>query len=464
MRTATSVLSEILNREKELDLYSYLYMGFPIWRLYRFACRNRVLKRNVHDYTNNSLKRANYRRYFVFLKKSISSFILLLKLLISRKHIDNAVFAFPRLQFCKDLYIDKFTDPVIDRTNLAQSVCVFQNSSRIDYSGKRWKKERVISTDFLVLLAYTFCFIYSLFVILTPTYAQIKKLHKVASPYFYLNRRDLFIWILQFSNFALLSYLYKLIFRSLRVKRIFVVDRGIFIPQIFAAHKLNLCVYEFQHGVTFSDTPLYAGPYNILTDPDYFLAFGDIWKGRQFAVPVERILNIGWAYKTFISIFLENNKYVKNGVLLISSPEKTERFVQTALELAKCYQTHQFYIRCHPQELMPENLKKMIELEQNVFLADNRIDSYIAISSYEYIIGENSSVLYEALSLGKKVGRLAYNGFVPLKVEGISEDGFYYFFCKEDFKLFIQRDINQNNNSKKAFSDFNVDAINSLLK
>ena len=44
-------------------------------------------------------------------------------------------------------------------------------------------------------------------------------------------------------------------------------------------------------------------------------------------------------------------------------------------------------------------------------IVDNKIESFCALSQYECVIGENSTVMYEAMSMCKKVGRLNYGGF-----------------------------------------------------
>ena len=98
----------------------------------------------------------------------------------------------------------------------------------------------------------------------------------------------------------------------------------------------------------------------------------------------------------------------------------------------------------------------------NLHLDDNTIDSLFALCHYQYVIGENSSMVYEALSVGKMVGRICYNGIISTRFSDKEDDGFVYLYNDEDFKKLINSGNYQTNN--KAYSDFKPDIFNSLLK
>lgn len=189
-----------------------------------------------------------------------------------------------------------------------------------------------------------------------------------------------------------------------------MVNRDSFKSQIFAAHQLGLKVYELQHGVTMGPTVLYSGFFNPVIDPDYFLTFGAMWKGELFAMPVDRTINIGFAYKNYIqSLNVKISKGIES-VLVISSPAITEEIVTIVEKLAILYPMNKFYFRTHPQENLSVSQKERLTLCFKCFLFGKSIESNIEILSYEHVIGTNSSVLFEALSLGKNVGRLAFGG------------------------------------------------------
>jgi len=105
----------------------------------------------------------------------------------------------------------------------------------------------------------------------------------------------------------------------------------------------------------------------------------------------------------------------------------------------------------------------MLSGVDNIFIQGNTVESTLAIMSYKFLLGENSSVLYEALSFGKKVGRINYGGLLPELVEGNVIDGFYYLNGPNDFNFFINSSINTESKvDNLAYSDFDKDKFNSL--
>ena len=105
----------------------------------------------------------------------------------------------------------------------------------------------------------------------------------------------------------------------------------------------------------------------------------------------------------------------------------------------------------------------MISGYANILDVSRPVNSNIAILSYDFIIGENSTVLYEALSIGKKVGRINFGGFVLRQYDPTQPDGFYYIHQEEDLKDFISTGSHTDNARKDIYSDFNVDLFNSFL-
>ena len=86
----------------------------------------------------------------------------------------------------------------------------------------------------------------------------------------------------------------------------------------------------------------------------------------------------------------------------------------------------------------------------------------IAILPYNFVIGENSSVLYESLSLGKKVGRINCNGLNAIAYDAANSDGFYYINDIEDFSHFMDATV-INTGKLQIYSDFNSNLFNSLI-
>lgn len=457
-----NVENEILNlyrNELQAGLYNLKYNGIPIWRLYRFNCRNRALKLLFPEYTNKSKK-----AYDISVKKTVNivcrSFASILRLRMTNTKVSNIFFAFPRLQNIDGILIDKFTDPVIDYSDLKNDVIVFQKLGRRWSEGDRWMRKRVIYSESIVVISYVLSILYFVVHFFSKPAKDIALLYNKAKLLFPLTKKDLLIWHLKFVIFRVMVNKYKSLFKRLCCKRIFVVDREVFFPQLAAAHMSNISSYELQHGVTCGETVLYTGHYDSKIDPDYFLTFGDIWRGNQFSIPIDKMINIGWAYKNFIQKEMHVKEYPEYTVLVISSPEITRNLVNTIIDLAKMNRSFEFHIRTHPQEIITDELKQKIKDVDNVFEVDNTQDSFIAIQAYHHILGENSTVLYEALSMGKNVGCLSYNGFNPIRLADNLNEGFFYLRKAEDFKEFVRHKVNNLNNN--IFSLFNPTAVNNL--
>ena len=457
--TEEFLLEEFLEKEKELGLNDVQYMQMPLWRLFRVSYREKYIKKYLVDYSAQSAQRETLIWLAYNAMYFISSAFQLVKSLIAKKHYNNIVFAFPRLQkLNENLYIDKFTDPVIDATHIKESVCVFQFINRKIYKGKRWKEDRVIRMEFIVFFS-AFVALLLWPIIAFSARKEIKRLYDKVCCIFHLGTIEYVRWCIKFSFFKCEVGLYCFLFKKMRCQNVYVVNRMVCLPQIIAAHQCGLMVLEFQHGITMGVTTLYAGQYDAVADPDYFLVFSEFWRGNQFAIPQDRITNIGWAYKNIINKLPMKEVVHENTCLVISSPEISSKLVETVLLLAHEYSQFRFHIRCHPQESISINILKKIKRVSNVEIVDNNVDSFMALKRYLYVVGVNSSVLFEALSMGKIVARLNFNGFCPIPTH-IEEDGFYYVSCLVDFQKFIN---SKNNGSPSGFyNDFNPNFINSI--
>ena len=458
-----SVLSDSIKMEESLDLYEYKYKELPIWRLFRFNSRNRLLKKLLPQYTNKSLRR-NKKDLFIHYSRGVfSSFFAFIKLLKFHKQIDNLIFAFPRLQNIKGFCVDKFTDPFIDQSDISNSCIVLQAPGKNIYYNKRWKEDRVIKLDFIYFITFLAAYLYLPIHYLTSYRNYIDLLYDRAKNYFGLTKLDRLKWHVYFCRFLIQNKQYKFLFNLLSVKRVFVVNREVFQAPIYAAHLLNITSYELQHGVTHGITPLYSGLYSECIDPDFFLTFGKKWVGVQFSMPLKQIINVGWAYKDFIYKYIGNYEIKENAILFISSPAITTKIINCIIELAVIYTQCDFHIRCHPQEMISDNLKTIIRAYKNIYVTDNSIDSYIALSSYNYIVGENSTVLYEALSLNKNVARLSYGGFSPSVMDKFNEDGFFYLKSINDFEDFLKKGKNSRGDVNEIYSSFDANIVNNLI-
>lgn len=98
----------------------------------------------------------------------------------------------------------------------------------------------------------------------------------------------------------------------------------------------------------------------------------------------------------------------------------------------------------------------------NIHIDDNSQNILVTLHQFKHIIGENSTVLYEALSYGKKVGRLYMNGLAP---KDLDEEDSEYFWRIEDVDSFHEF-INASPEAKKQrkiYSKFDKETLEQLI-
>lgn len=450
-------IHDILKVEKELRLDDYIVDDVPIWRIFRRYCRDKKLRSNG---INRKSKKTNiFKKCFVGFRNTFFSFIDMFVFFCKCKEYENVVFPYPRLQKVHNLYCDKFTDPVIKKTILKDTSCLFVFSFKKSFRKNRYNADVCYHFEIVSLFVYISLPFVFLFNFVLGRLKPISSFYAKVQDYFALGTVDYLLFHIGYLRFKIYMFLWNFIFKKIGSKRLFCVVRENFMPQIVAAHKLGIPVYEFQHGAVLGDTVLYSGIYNPFIDADYILSVGQVWSKSNFGIPANRILNIGWAYKDIIK---ENTDNIikENHVLIISSPHITQKILNIAVELSKAYPTYKFDIRCHPKEEFSQAQKNVVLDIDNLNIVDNTIESYMALMPYRYVLGENSSVLYEAFSIGKIVGRFNFNGISIRKISIEDDFSFFYLNKVEDFERFVQFVPTSDRNV--YYSDFNPTIINNL--
>ena len=460
MKTYSEALSDLLELEDKLGLYNYTVKGVPIYQIFRYRLRGRYLERETNEYKR--MKNHSKFNFSLLLKTYLSSALQVLNLCCTKKRIDNVIFGFPRLENVNGIYLDKFVDPVILESNLKDSYIYFERGRSGVHLTPRLNEERIITTEFIDFTSHMIgaliapivlcCFLRTIL----EFYSKLKKNFKISDKMLVDISHRISILLIK-------SLFFKMLFKKMRTKRFFSVASNLFRDYTLACKKLGIPVYEFQHGITVGCTALYSGGYDQRIQPDYFLAFGESSMCDVFSVPLDRMIKIGWAFKSFVKQYAPESKYGDNTFLMISEPHISQKIIQIVIELSDAYPDLIFHIRLHPMEKWTSKQMDAILPYKNITIQDNTINSNIALLSYNSILGENSTVMYEALSLGKKVGRFYFNGFVPTHMPGIPEGAFYYIQNIPDFKNFLLWNSKVENLSSVIYSDFESSVFNSLL-
>lgn len=447
-------LQEYLIKEQQIEdsLNSIIIDNMPLWRIVRTAFRDRHLGINLKTVTP-TIKIGSLLRNIM---KSVCD---LFKLKISRKKYSNVFLPHPRLFLVGKSYLERMADPFIDYSGIGDDYIILERHQNGIHRTPRYHGEKVVYLDLIDVLAVV------LAILLKPIFKkkykkQVETLYGLLDDHLQLNDesyKGMFYDML--ISKVLLYHLTKPLINSIAPQNIFLATRDTYNYIISYAKEKNITTIELQHGVTIGETTLYSGVYDPKIDPDYFFTFGKANIGEHFSMPLERIKNIGFAYKNYLKD-LGLSSYEKNVVLVISDLLVSEKLLNIILSLSQKYSEYEYHIRCHPLERLTKEQMDIIKKFDNVCVVPNTIESFCAITQYSSVIGENSTVMYEAMSLHKRVGRLNYGGLHVKETEFIH--GGYIINSAEDFKNFMTHPYSDEKDSKEVYSDFDSNILRNL--
>ena len=248
----------------------------------------------------------------------------------------------------------------------------------------------------------------------------------------------------------------------MNIKAFFAPSRNNFLPIIPAAKLCNIAVYELQHGITYGESVTYSGYRDPMFIPDYFLAYGNMSKTDKYGIDVEKIKVMGFAFNDYLQKFNKAEAVSPQDVLVISDPEITDKMISICLLFAKANPNISLYFRPHPGEILSEEQTKNLLKLNNIHLNDNTQNILVTLYQFKHIIGENSTVLYEALSYGKKVGRLYMNGLAPKDLDKDDPDYFWRIEDADSFKKFIDASP-EAKKQRKIYSKFDRKVLEDLI-
>lgn len=448
------IIREVLEIEKRLKLNEYTISNVPIWRILRFSARIHYINTKV-EYKESTSKPFTVGKRTIKLISGFWHFIF-------RR---NATLFFPlgRLAFDDKQFLDKFTDPVIDEAGLSNNSFIIIDSPYFQGNYKRLHKKNTISNEYRTFSRQLLRHLFKLYFRICKNKVVVELYNTIKEP-FQVTDEYLTIMNDKVAYFFADYYYNRFWFKLIKPQRAFIVYREGYFPVLAACKSLSIPVAEFQHGITLDDTTSYTGDYDFRIDPDYFLVFGNYWRGPQFGMPIERIIPVGWAYGNYIKKNTDQtSKQQDNVVLVISSSEISEQILDALSFLSSEATEAHFHIRQHPNEKYDERLQKKLETISNAEVVNNRIDSAKVLPLYSRVIGENSSVLYEALSYGCKVGMLNICGLHPATYISGIKDSFSIIDTFEDFERFMSEE-EAKANPNAFYTDFDASLFNTFIE
>ncbi|MBB1193876.1 hypothetical protein DNC80_09400 [Flavobacterium sp. SOK18b] len=234
--------------------------------------------------------------------------------------------------------------------------------------------------------------------------------------------------------------LYMFFFKLKRVKNIYIedgyygLDKSIIIK---AAKDLKIKVFEPQHGFVNKLHPAYNFGTEILKNaslksyyPDYFLCYGEFWKNNINVFNETILFGNPHLEKT---IKEKTNFKVKKQILVIGSGVT---IIETNLLLKSLlkYKFEGYEIVYRPHPLESENINSRYSENIKLGIKIDKKDLYDSLIESEIIVGELSTVIFEALAFRKTV----------------------YLFNSSYTKTYIDKNI-------KFFKLFSLDNIESIF-
>ncbi len=452
----TDLLKDICRKEEECGCYSIYIDGIPLYRFVRYEVRVEAEKGSGFAVMETKGGR-NYRKLF---SSTTISFIQLLKIVAMGKRYEDVFISFPRVEKVNGLFIDKFTDPVIDLCGIKNYV-IFDHGRGGVHPKPRHHNEHIIYSDFIhVASAFYEKLFFNSFC--KRHQKEINELKMSVSSVLGRTWDDEGALRRMVESFAY-TKIYTYLLKKIRAKRVIGPARDYMQYMFIAVHKNGMKAYELQHGVTYSESELYSGKETPEIEPDAFFAFGDNKPDDVYGISPSKIVNIGWAFQEYL---IKNANSTKNGekdVLVISDPEVSEAMVEVVDRLATEFKESVFYFRPHPHEVLSQRQKQVLSSHSNVWIHDTSINLMEALYAFNHVIGESSTALYEAMSLGKKVGRLFMMDLHPQYLEPGDKDCSWEIYDEQDFRRFLNEDISTKK-SKSIYSKFDKEKFLNSFK
>lgn len=230
-------------------------------------------------------------------------------------------------------------------------------------------------------------------------------------------------WLLV--QFAAQRMGWKKFFKTARVRKIFVVNawkRGL----IAGAQAAGVTVVEPQHGAISGIHPYLSWPDQdeVAYQPDEFLEWGAYW-GDVAELPAKTVRKVIGA-PTFITDALarehqlatKGEAHQPKTVLIASQAHATKAIAEFLKTAAAANPDHLFTLKQHPQEA-PADFGA--NPPANLLLADPAANTLDLMARSEFVLGVYTTALFEAFTLGCKVGVLGFSGWQHIR--GLVERG-----------------------------------------
>ncbi|CAN5354983.1 hypothetical protein BH24PSE2_BH24PSE2_03040 [soil metagenome] len=402
----------IVRAEREHGLFDVRVLGVSLWRLIRVPVVESVLIRE------QSRDRFNQNRVAVdrvpHILASVARSLWHLTRLRRRRYL---VLGFPRRRFEDGVWVDPFSDPLIESLEPDRVLCIEK-----PFVGEHRRPPRtsnLVYVDWLMaksMLLSAIAFPVPLVLCRRRIGELARRIeHATGTPARTTRRLAaqaiVQFWVERVAARALLA--------AVQPRAVLLTIRRQHYAVIQACRLRGIPVFELQHGAIGEGGYKYTTPFDAAMDPDAFLSFGRFWNDLEWGLPDRRVHAIGFKYIVDRKARLGSRLGRGRKVMLVSQPHVSRRLGRQFGAIVDAHPGEQFILKLHPQDVAQWADRYPLAERPNVAVhGEGPPDLYDLFADCSSVIGYDSTVLFEASFFGLKVGVLNLDGTNPCAALG----------------------------------------------
>lgn len=463
-------IKQICKIEDEYKLYDIIVDDIKIWPLFRpYILEEIINKENEFSFHPDlQIKYSNFKKAFSLFYNSIFHFNYR-----KYKDVDNILYFSLRKRKNKDGYYSPLIDPIVDALDNNYLIVerAMPNSGHLGFS----KQRNLIFSDRVEFFRALGLIKYRKSKKADKWFSELKKVMSVLESQLNIeiNIPGLYSRVVHtLSTFFVAGKQVKKILKYIKPKNIIISPNYELntLMLIYACKRLNIKVVEIQHGYIGSIHIGYNYNFNYEDNknyyPDKILVFGEFWKNViDFPNKEDVVIPVGFPEFEKNTNKLSINHDSKN-ILVISESNGKHDLSKLCVEFLKNNNPLDYKIlfKLHPnecsswKEIYPElinvnNLTVIDTIEKSVY-------DYFADS--KFVVGTNSTVLFESLGFGLKTCILNTSDF---NTEKININNYFEVINKASdlFKIINRKYDNlAENDYKQTF--FKSNSVNNIIK
>jgi hypothetical protein len=399
-----SALRFILQWERDARLSEFKCLGVAAWRLLRKQAVLQYLhSRGVRGKSNYN--RPSLRQALCLLAGVGRSFSHLLRL----RRRDYLFVGFPRRRLEQGCWVDPFSDALIELLGQDRALCIEK-----PFAGRHFRPARtrhLVDYDGPIALSALLSRLF-FWIVLGVAWREVADLAARLAPTLQLPERGLRRRIAQ----AVLGFWIEVGCMSIalaivRPRCLLLTSRWVHAPIIFACKRRGIRVCELQHGAVSREGYAYATMFDAALDPDWMLTFGTYWNDFDWGIPPDRVVAIGYRYIWQRRRSTPRPQAGRGKVMLVSKPGSNADLARWFAQIVQRHPGVQFILRLHPQDTYEWERRYPIGNAPNVTVsAEAYADLYDSFRGCSAVVGDDSTVLFEAAFFGLNVGLLNLDG------------------------------------------------------